>query len=99
MSINRRNFLAFIPVFGALPFVTEDIFMYKDKIEITKPRPVEIINPKEIGHHPGDLMGCKIYLCDKEDNVISQGFPTSISMSVEWDRRMEITIEGQLDSL
>jgi hypothetical protein len=42
--MNRRNFLAYIPALGALPYVGSEILKTDSGIVLQKPEPIEVVN-------------------------------------------------------
>ncbi len=94
--MDRRNFLAYIPAAGAVPFVASDILIKDDKIEVVKP---EIIKSVKEFNGPFDLTQLELQVVDRNGNLCGRGWVEQLSLENEFLGPRSISVSGKLINL
>lgn len=87
--MDRRNFLAFIPSFAAIPLIGKEIIQEKKKITIVEPEPIQIPDKPA----PIDLMQCELVLRHKGKDV-AVGYVRSLTIESPIHNPVQIDVEG-----
>jgi hypothetical protein len=78
--MNRRNFLAYIPALGALPYVGSEILKTDSGIVLQKPEPIEVVNEMPTF----DMAKIEFHLV-QEGITIAKGYCTNLTMHQEFE--------------